>query len=240
TSPSWSGQRAFGTRRSSCSGRPTRPSCTRWPTHSATGASASATSAGSGSPASTPPPARGDCPTTSSCTACARLAWRSTAKCSPTWPCATAAPLPGWSRLPSRASDDVGARPASPAAGAVPVAATLASPSSAHIDSPQNDLVRWLRRLGRDREPGLVLLEGPRVVVEAAACGVQFDLLATHEGVQAPEVVADRVVTLSQRAFAAASQTVSPQGVLAVGRLREASVGDARAAALAAGWPLVV
>src|SRR5207237_1875465 len=74
----------------------------------------------------------------------------------------------------------------------------------------------------------------------AAACGVHLDVLATHEGVEAPDVAADQVVALSGRAFAAASQTVSPQGVLAVARLREATVDDARAAARTAAWPLVV
>jgi TrmH family RNA methyltransferase len=86
-----------------------------------------------------------------------------------------------------------------------------------------------------------VLLEGPRVVAEAVACGVHLDLLATHEGVEAPEeVAADRVVTLSDRAFAAASQTVSPQGILAVARRGEATVAEARQVARAEGWPLVV
>jgi TrmH family RNA methyltransferase len=100
--------------------------------------------------------------------------------------------------------------------------------------------VRWLRKLGRERGPGLVLLEGPRVVAEAAACGVHLDLLATHEGVEPPDVAADRVVTLSKRAFAAASQTVTPQGVLAVGRREEATVDGALEAAQAGGWPLIV
>jgi len=85
-----------------------------------------------------------------------------------------------------------------------------------------------------------VLLEGPRVVAEAAACGVELDLLATREGVAIPEVTADRAVVLSERAFASASQTVTPQGVLAVARREEVSVGDARGAARAGGWPLVV
>jgi TrmH family RNA methyltransferase len=108
------------------------------------------------------------------------------------------------------------------------------------IDSPDNDLVRRLRRLGARREPPLVVLEGPRVVAEAAACGVPLELLATREGVEPPNVVADRVVTLSARAFAAASQTITPQGVLAVARQPAASVSQALAAARAAGWPLLV
>src|SRR5947208_2237265 len=36
------------------------------------------------------------------------------------------------------------------------------------ISSPDNDVVRRLRRLARRREPGLVLLEGPRVLAGSA------------------------------------------------------------------------
>jgi len=78
------------------------------------------------------------------------------------------------------------------------------------------------------------------VVAEAAACGVELDLLATREGVAIPQVTAERAVTLSERAFASASQTVTPQGLLAVARHQEVSVGDARRVARAGGWPLVV
>ena len=39
-----------------------------------------------------------------------------------------------------------------------------------------------MRKFGRRREPGSVLLEGPRVVSEAVACGVRLELLAVREG----------------------------------------------------------
>src|SRR5215471_18215525 len=176
--------------------------------------SASATFADSGSPASTRPRARRACPTTSSCTASARPEWRSTAKCSPTWRCVTAVPLLGWWRLRRTTSSQL-------------------------LQSPDNELVRRLRRLVRRREPGEVLLEGPRVVREAVACGVELAVLALREGVRfaAP---ADRVVTLGDRAFSSVSQTVTPQGVLAIARMAEVSIADALAAAQAARWPLVV
>ena len=111
--------------------------------------------------------------------------------------------------------------------------------SSQLLESPDNELVRRLRRLGRRREPGEVLLEGPRVVREAVACGVELAVLALREGVRfaAP---ADRVVTLGDRAFSSVSQTVTPQGVLAIARAAEVSIADALAAAQAARWPLVV
>src|SRR5438034_8281316 len=54
------------------------------------------------------------------------------------------------------------------------------------ISSPDNDVVRRLRRLARRREPGLVLLEGPRVLAEAKAAGLEFELLVVREGDKLP------------------------------------------------------
>jgi RNA methyltransferase, TrmH family len=107
------------------------------------------------------------------------------------------------------------------------------------LTSTDNELVRRLRRLARRREPGEVLLEGPRVVREAAAAGVRLEVLALREDVQL-DVSADRVVTLAERAFASLSQTVTPQGVLAIARHDTVPAVTAVAAARAAGWPLVV
>jgi RNA methyltransferase, TrmH family len=111
--------------------------------------------------------------------------------------------------------------------------------SSQLVQSPDNELVRRLRRLGRKREAGEVLLEGPRVVREALACGVELEVLALRDGVRFA-AAADRVVTLGERAFSSVTQTVSPQGVLAIARKAEVCVADAMAAAGASGWPLVV
>lgn len=84
-----------------------------------------------------------------------------------------------------------------------------------------------------------MLLEGPRVVQEAVAAGVPLDVLAIREDVpfRAP---AAHVHVLTRRAAASAGQTVTPQGVLAIGRRDEVAVAGALAAARAAGWPLVV
>lgn len=99
--------------------------------------------------------------------------------------------------------------------------------------------MRRLRRLGRRREPGFVLLEGPRVVREAVASGLRLEVLALRAGVELDQP-AERVLTLSTRAFESISQTVTPQGVLAIASRHEVPVGDALAAARRAGWPLVV
>ena len=112
-----------------------------------------------------------------------------------------------------------------------PVRGTVAGAGSA--------VVRVLRRLGRHREPGVVLLEGPRVIEEAVACGVWLELLAVAEGVTF-DAPAERRVTLGPRALHAVSQTVTSQGVLAIARHREAQPGEAALTAVEAGWPLLV
>jgi TrmH family RNA methyltransferase len=107
------------------------------------------------------------------------------------------------------------------------------------IQSPHNDVIQRLRRLARRPEPGKVLLEGPRVIREAAACGVPLELLAVRQGVEL-DVAADRVVTLGERALASLSQTITPQGALAIARREEVPLAAALARARSAGWPLVV
>src|SRR5438067_7041784 len=107
------------------------------------------------------------------------------------------------------------------------------------ISSPDNEIVRRLRRLARRREPGFVLLEGPRVLAEAKAAGVEFDLIAVREGDKLPFHTESRV-TLTPSAFRAATQTVTPQGVIAIVRVHEATLAEAIQAARDARWPLVV
>jgi RNA methyltransferase, TrmH family len=107
------------------------------------------------------------------------------------------------------------------------------------IVSPENEVIRRLRRLAHRREPGFALLEGPRVVAEAAAAGVEIELIAVREGDDC-NVEASRRVTLSRGVFRSISQTVTPQGVIAIARVRESPASDAIDAARAEGWPLVV
>lgn len=99
--------------------------------------------------------------------------------------------------------------------------------------------MRRLQRLARRREPGFALLEGPRVVAEAAAAGVELELLAVREGDECTLDAAQRV-TLSRGVFRSVSQTVTPQGVVAIARVRESPASEAVAAARAMRWPLVV
>ncbi|HEX6350989.1 MAG TPA: RNA methyltransferase [Candidatus Dormibacteraeota bacterium] len=107
------------------------------------------------------------------------------------------------------------------------------------ITSPDNEVARRLRRLAQRREPGEVLLEGPRVVREAAAAGLALELLALREDVRF-EADARRTVVLSDRVFKRVSDTVTPQGVMAIALRPPATCAQALAAARAAGWPLLV
>jgi RNA methyltransferase, TrmH family len=113
------------------------------------------------------------------------------------------------------------------------------APDQQLISSPENEIVRRLRRLAERREPGLVLLEGPRVLAEAQAAGLEFDLVAVREGDEfnAPS---RKHVTLTPGVFRAVSQTVTPQGVIAIARIKEPDVDAAVEAARRARWPLVV
>jgi RNA methyltransferase, TrmH family len=115
----------------------------------------------------------------------------------------------------------------------------LKTTSSSLVESADNGLVRRLRRLGVKREAGVVLLEGPRVVREALACGLRLEVLALGEGVRF-DAPAERTVILGERAMAAASQTVTPQGVLAVARSESVPVAEAVQAAQDARWPILV
>jgi TrmH family RNA methyltransferase len=107
------------------------------------------------------------------------------------------------------------------------------------LSSPENEVVRRLQRLARRREPGFALLEGPLVVAEAVAAGVELELLAVREGDECALDAAQRV-TLSRGVFRSVSQTVTPQGVIAIAKVRESSASEAIAAARESRWPLVV
>jgi TrmH family RNA methyltransferase len=77
------------------------------------------------------------------------------------------------------------------------------------------------------------------VVKEASAMGIELELLVVREGDDF-SAAALRRVTLTRGLFGAISQTVTPQGVLAIARLRESTPAEAVAAARGARWPLVV
>ena len=74
---------------------------------------------------------------------------------------------------------------------------------------------------------------------EAKAAGLHFELLAVREGDRLPFHSESRI-TLSPAAFRAATQTVTPQGVIAIAHVDEASPRDVIDAARSRRWPLVV
>ena len=77
------------------------------------------------------------------------------------------------------------------------------------------------------------------MLAEARAAGLGFDLLAVREGDKLP-FRSDSRITLTPGAFRAATQTVTPQGVIAIARVHEATPSEAMQAARAARWPLLV
>jgi TrmH family RNA methyltransferase len=107
------------------------------------------------------------------------------------------------------------------------------------ISSPDNEIVRRLRRLATRREPGFVLLEGPRVLAEAEAAGLELVLVAVREGEEFNAPSGKRVA-LSPGVFRAVTQTVTPQGVIAIARIQEPDAKAAVEAARRRRWPLVV
>jgi RNA methyltransferase, TrmH family len=107
------------------------------------------------------------------------------------------------------------------------------------ISSPENEIVRRIRRLAQRREPGFVLLEGPRVVAEAEAAGLELEVVAVREGDEFATRTG-RHITLARGVFRAVSQTVTPQGVIAIAKLEEQDPAAVVAAARRRHWPLVV
>ncbi|HEY6118146.1 MAG TPA: RNA methyltransferase [Candidatus Dormibacteraeota bacterium] len=77
------------------------------------------------------------------------------------------------------------------------------------------------------------------MLAEARAAGLEFDVIAVREGDKLPFHAESRL-TLTAAAFRAATQTVTPQGVIAVARVEESTATAAIAAAREARWPLVV
>ena len=94
---------------------------------------------------------------------------------------------------------------------------------------------KLLRRSGR-RERGLVLLEGPSAVSAAIDAGVVRELLATpaaaqrHAGMIARLAAGTPVHLLADEAAAALSETVTPQGLIAVADLPAVGLEEALAA----------
>ncbi len=91
---------------------------------------------------------------------------------------------------------------------------------------------KLLRRSGR-REQGRVLLEGPSAVSAAADAGLVLDLYVTQEAAHRHEALLTRVRDAGTRpwvvtpeAAAALSETVTPQGIVAVAALAEADLRE--------------
>lgn len=77
------------------------------------------------------------------------------------------------------------------------------------------------------------------MIAEACAAGLQIELVAVREDEEF-EVPATKRVRLARGIFRTVSQTVTPQGVIAIARINECSIAGAIEAARGARWPLVV
>ena len=74
---------------------------------------------------------------------------------------------------------------------------------------------------------------------EAEAAGLELEVVVIREGDQYSGPEARRIV-LARGLFRSVSQTVTPQGVIAIARVNEAGIDEAIAAARDRRWPLVV
>ena len=77
------------------------------------------------------------------------------------------------------------------------------------------------------------------MLAEAEAAGLEFELVAVREGDEF-NARSKQYVTLTPGVFRAVSQTVTPQGVIAIARVREPDAQTAIDAARSLRWPLVV
>ena len=77
------------------------------------------------------------------------------------------------------------------------------------------------------------------MLAEAQAAGLELELIAVREGDEF-ESRSGKRVTLSPGVFRAVSQTVTPQGVIAIARIVEPDARAAIEAARVRHWPLVV
>jgi len=126
-------------------------------------------------------------------------------------------PSPPWSRWPSRRC-----RPKAPAAprrrARLP---ELLSSSNARLAA-----ARRLTSRKERRETGRFLAEGAQAVREAVRAGAAEELFATAEAAaRHPELAAD-AAEISERDAAALSETVTPQGLVAVCRLVQPSLAE--------------
>lgn len=109
-----------------------------------------------------------------------------------------------------------------------------------HVSSRQNAIVRRFRDIARGQRSGPeLLLDGPHLLEEALAAGVELEIVAfaadAAEGRLAPLAArctgaAGRVVTVTGSVMDALSPVKQPSGVVAIGSLAPASLEHALAA----------
>lgn len=92
-----------------------------------------------------------------------------------------------------------------------------------HIDSAQNKIIKEIRSLKnkKDRDKkGLFLLEGERLVSEIPSAE-NIAYLAVSESYKGNTDFCDNVYVLNDKLFMSAADTVNPQGIMAVCRIKD-------------------
>lgn len=104
------------------------------------------------------------------------------------------------------------------------------------VTSRQNALVRELRELARGRGAGdVALLDGPHVVAEALASGVELRVVVLAAGATGPDfttlasrasAAGARIVTLPDRLFESVSPVRHPSGIVSIARVTRRTAAD--------------
>jgi TrmH family RNA methyltransferase len=92
------------------------------------------------------------------------------------------------------------------------------TPDAEVIRSRHNPLVRRLRELKARAHAGLALVEGPKLLAEAASAGISFVEVAAAPGIALPDLPGVEVRVLAPDIVASLSETETSQGVLAIVR----------------------
>ncbi len=92
------------------------------------------------------------------------------------------------------------------------------------ISSPSNAVIKHIKRLSGAayrKKCGEFLLEGRRLVEDAVNLGTEVSCVVLSDAYDGPEIAVARTYRVPQALFCTLSETVSPQGILAVAKISE-------------------
>lgn len=98
-----------------------------------------------------------------------------------------------------------------------------------YIKSPSNPIIKYVnslkKRAVREKE-GMVLVEGARSVLDAEKNGAKFSVVLLREGYDGNVPKGDKACVLAPALFDKTAETVTPQGIMAVARIKTVSLSD--------------